>query len=216
MKYTGPRERILVKHLNDADLFDDINSTDTPKTGIDRYADTILHERRHVQQVLEHNALMPFDVSVGGARIGWSFTDNGSPIRRTKTNIADLKYNHFRPGPDGQPGLAGFDDNFDHLIDNTLEYVAGPPDPLIANDVGSAVSDDIDLDRDGDLISHLAPTDPDPSPTVFNDNIEPPAKAAETNPQDNYREHDWANPGKQHGPDLPARNLDGEINSYVD
>lgn len=215
LTYTGPRERILV---SSATVGRDSRRDGSNQivTGIDLFRTTLLHEQRHVVQVLEHNALNPWNVAVGGARIGWSFADNGVPLGRTRANIQAGRYNHFRAGADGGPGVAGVDDDGDGTIDELDEFIAGPPNPAIPGDAGSVVGDDLDLDRDGDCISPLVPTGGDPNPNTAEELVESQANAAETNPQDGLRQLDWGNPGKQHGPNLIVPNADGELNRYDD
>lgn len=174
----------------------------------------MLHEKRHVLQILEHTALSPYDVSAGGARVGWSGDDGPNVLWRTRANIQNGLYNHFWAGPDGAPGKVGINDDAatgDTETDELDEFIAGPGDTVVQG------SDDVDLDPDGDGISHLVPTDPDPAPNAFDGSIvDNQAKACETSPQDTFREFDWGSPGKQHGPDLSAQNSYEEINSYGD
>jgi hypothetical protein len=227
--YAGPRARILVHFENDSDLRDTINSTGTPKTGIDRFADTILHEARHVKQVIEHNGLNPHNVATAsGAKIGWSWcTIHAVVIARNRANIQAARYNHFQTGPDGKPGKAGFDDDSDGPIDefDLDEFIAGPDDTV--------TEDDIDLDPDGDNWGTV-PTEPDPNQNADGDGVTPEwdnpgwqdnrfsgdkgsqSNRAETTLQGHFAQYDWARPGKQHGPDLATENADGEYNRYDD
>ncbi len=227
-RYTGPRERILVGPLGLSDLFNTINSTGTPKTGIDAFADLILHEARHVTQVIEHNGLNPYDVAtLGGARIGWSWCDMGMVFKRTRANIEAYGYNHFQAGPDGEPGTAGEDDDNppDGEIDELDEFIAGLGDTV--------VGDDVDLDPDGDGWGVVA-TEPDPNQNADGDGITPEwnnggwqdnkvsgpkgsqSNRAETSPQGQFAEDDWGDPGKQHGLEHATQNADGEYNDYRD
>lgn len=200
--YEGVRERVSISALS---ITKDtrLDGSNQIVTGIDLFRTTLLHEARHVRQVIDHNRLNPYNVSVGRARIGWSFSDGGVPLQRTRANITAGLYNHFTAGPDGRPGRAGVDDDGDGLIDERDEFIAGLGD--------TTVGDDTDLDPDGDRINVG-----DPHPNVAEPLVEPQAEAAETNLQDGMREHDWGNPGKRHGPDLAAFNADGEINAYND
>lgn len=164
--YTGSRERMLV--YDRACLRDPSNGRVT--TGIDTFRDIVLHEKRHVLQVQEHNALGPWNVALNGARIGWSFFDNEVKIIRSRTNLQNSIYNHFGPGPDGQPGIGGIDDDGDGLVDEIDEFMAGPGD--------TTVGEDIDLDPDGDLWGDVA-TDPDNDQTIRDSWIESQADEAE-------------------------------------
>jgi hypothetical protein len=181
-------------------------------TGVDCFSDILYQEQRHVKQVEEHDALNPYSVSRGGQFNGYSWG-----TARTVQEIANLMYNHFRVGPDGAPGQHNVDDDSDGTTDNEPEFVAGPPNPSIPNDAGSVVHDDEDLDRDGDQISHLVPTDPDPYPTSPDFDLpEAQARAAMPHLQDGHRTLDWGDPGKMHGPDLSTPNARGELNAYDD
>jgi hypothetical protein len=138
--YTGPRDRILVRYAGNAELRDTINATGALVTGIDRFANTILHENRHVLQVTEHNGLNPHTVATAaGAKVGWSWANAGAVIRRSRVNIQAALYNHFQVGPDGQPGVAGVDDDGD--------WRRGGPDgqPGVAgvDEDGDGVADDV-------------------------------------------------------------------------
>lgn len=80
-------------------------------TGIDAFHTTVLHERRHVQQIIDNNTL-PFYSGVTGVsreakESGWSWCHRGRLIRPHNS-----RYNHFDPGPNGQPG-GGNDTNLD-------------------------------------------------------------------------------------------------------
>ena len=249
---------------------------------------------------LSPRPLSPWDVSTAtGARIGWSFANNGVLIDRTLANILARRYNHFRLGADGAPGRAGVDDDGDwvrggpdgapgvmgvdedgdgraddvtgpyatpeanrtngldddgdgtiddgpadpagrpepfgagddHDLNNNGSPDAGEPNvdeedefvvpvvpPLFPTDIGTVRpgTDDVDLDRDGDGISALVATGPDPTPTVPAVLIEAQADAAEPNAQDLFRPFDWANPGKNHGRELPVANGNGEMNAFSD
>jgi hypothetical protein len=173
--YTGPRERVLLAaNVTGRDMRRD--GSGQIVTGIDLFRTTLLHENRHVTQVLEHNALNPWDVSVGGARIGWSFSDNAAPQLRTRANIQAGRYNHFQAGPDGQPGVAGGDDDGDWVRggadampgvagvdedgDGQADDVAGPwatPEVNQANGV----------DDDGDGVVDDGPADPAGRPVPY-------------------------------------------------
>jgi len=224
--YTGVRNRILVNYAGDAQLRDNINSAGDWKTGIDRFSDTTRHETRHVTQVIEHNGLNPHNVSTpAGAKVGWSWANAGAPILRNAANIQAARYNHFQTGPDGQPGNAGADDDGDVTVDELDEFIAGP--------TNTVVGDDIDLDPEGDFWGAVG-TEPDPNQGADGDGATASwnnfgwidnnvsgangsqANRAENTNQDQFRLHDWADPGKQHGPDLAVPNPDGEINAYTD
>lgn len=216
---TAPKDRIVVSPVNCREYDQRQDGSAEWVSGIDLFANVVLHENRHVLQCIEHDALNPYDVSAGGSRVGYSVSTNGFLIPRTRGGVQNGEYNHFRAGPDDQPGDAGKNDDplRDNEIDERDEFLAGPFDPSIPLDQGSVVGDDEDLDRDGDLVSHLVPTDPDADPNVPDYQLwEKQADARETSPQDTHRQVDWASPGKQHGPDLDTPNDLSEINRYDD
>lgn len=141
-----------------------------------------------------------------GARVGWSWANAGAPIRRTRANIRAGLYNHFQAGADGQPGVAGVDDDGDGVVDELDEFIAGPG--------ATVVGDDADLDPDGDLWGAV-PTEPDPNQAADGDGVTAAfndfgwidngnsgatgsqPNRAETNPEDNFANVDWGDPGKQ-------------------
>ncbi|MGQ9652328.1 MAG: hypothetical protein ACUVXJ_19725, partial [Phycisphaerae bacterium] len=208
--YMGSQERTLFDPSGPRDHDIRMDGSNKPISGIDNFANTVLHEKRHVLQKLEHDALNPYDVSLNGARVGYSWCANGTTyLERTRVNIQNGLYNHFWAGPDMSPGWADHDDDNDQEWDELDEFIAGPGDTVVGNDE--------DLDPDDDFVSHLVPTDPDPYPTIGDGELtEKQAEARETSPQDTFREYDWGSPGKQHGPDLATPNDRLEMNRYDD
>ncbi len=194
--FAGPRDEIRVSDQLRVQLnfvLPDLMTGGAPfRTGIDTFANLIAHEKRHVVQVTENNAL-PFYKGVSGAvgaraASGWSFNvPPGDPL-----------YNHFDPGPDGKPGIAGRDDNGNGQVDEQIEAFPG-------------VGGDVDLDGDGDDLGNIN----DINNIIVNVNartVESQAQDAETIPQDSFRSVDWSSPGKQHGPD--GGSTRGEINMF--
>jgi hypothetical protein len=208
--YTGPRERTVFDPSGSRGHDIRQDGSGLPISGIDLFANVVLHENRHVLQKLEHDALIPYNVSLNGARVGYSWCANGTTyLERTRANIQNGLYNHFGAGGDMSPGWADHDDDKDQEWDELDEFIAGPGDTV--------VGDDEDLDPDDDFVSHLVPTDPDPDPTIRDGELtEKQANAREISPQDTFREHDWGSPGKQHGPDLATPNNRLEMNRYDD
>jgi hypothetical protein len=95
--YAGPRDSI---HFSSA-LRTTLNFSHTRRdgsnkliTGVDTFRTVVVHEQRHVTQIIENNQL-PFynlvsGVSRNAAASGWSFN----------VNKKDPRYNHFSIGPD--------------------------------------------------------------------------------------------------------------------
>jgi len=142
-----------------------------PVEGIDLFANIVLHELRHTVQFDENdNALGPLNGMAGTVwASGWSFKQ-----------IPD---NHWALGPDGQPGVAGVDDDMDGEIDEMTDL----------SELG--FGDDVDLDVNTNDIYDGLPYNADNS-------IEEDASRAETVADDTFWQLDWGDPGKQHKTDM--------------
>ncbi len=98
-------------------------------SGIDLFANIVVHETRHLYQQTEADRLIPN--SPGTCfQYGWSWN-------------APTIHNHWKPGPDREWGVAGKDDDFNGVIDDAK------PNPLDFNspyfEPGWQGSDDEDL-----------------------------------------------------------------------
>jgi hypothetical protein len=151
-----------------------------PLTGIDLFANTVLHEARHVRQVRDADAVV--GVRAGTCwRYGWSW------------NTAN--HNHWSVGPDGQPGVAGVDDDADGTVDNQI--VTGPGEMGAGDDVylGSAGA----FGRDWPSAWGAIPAGAGPGGAFIGGHpIEQQAFQAETSREHAYARSDWGAPGKNH------------------
>ena len=147
-----------------------------PTSGIDTFEDTVLHEGHHTVQIAQADPLVAVAPNTAW-RYGWSWNQGGN-------------HNHWTVGADGQPGVAGVDDDGDGTIDN--QVTAGP------GELGNG--DDVDLTDTGDPIL-LWPKGFGALPPLCwptNVAIEKPAYDKEPDNEDARAGVDWANPGKQH------------------
>jgi hypothetical protein len=137
-------------------------------TGIDLFANVVLHELRHTEQIIENDAVLgALNGQVGTIwASGWSF--NLSPD------------NHWSLGPDGQPGMAQVDDDSDQAMDERSDN----------SEVGFPGSDDVDLDTNANDVADGQGYD--------GLGVEVDAGRRETSSEDTYWMLDWGNPGKQH------------------
>jgi hypothetical protein len=136
-------------------------------TGIDLFANTVAHELWHVRQIQDADGVVGALIAPGTIwASGWAW-NYGS-------------FNHWLLGLDGQPGVAGVDDDGDvpPRVDERDD----------ASEVGFAGSDDAYQDADGDDLPNASePGD-----------VEAQAEQHETVPQDSNLASDWCAPGKQH------------------
>lgn len=156
-------------------------------TGIDTFADTIKHENGHVTQISQADALLGAYVNQNFTlwKGGWSWN----------TGFNGGMQNHWLPGPDGKPGIAGVDDDGDGQIDNLLSI----------GEFGAAGSDDVDLDTNDDEIPNAYTTAWPHGTWPHNAGGIVPLHGVEyycmtlmtTNEHDNWQ-NDWGNAGKQH------------------
>lgn len=146
-------------------------------TGIDCFANTIVHENYHVTQIAQADAVLgglngkPFTVW----RYGWSWA--------ATTN------NHWTLGTDGKTGRANIDDDANGRIDNELDLT----------ELGAAGSDDVDLDVNNDDIPDS--WGPQPPAPVWAGILHPAEGAAYQSsniPQNTNWQSDWGSAGKRH------------------
>jgi hypothetical protein len=174
------------------------NQGDKVPTGIDGFFSLVLHERRHVKQIADADALLGNLVAAGTPwQFGWSFS--------TDVNFG-LNSNHYTLGNDGKPGVKGYDDDGDGTADNLIASGRGelgylwsrinnPPEGLFE-------TDDVALEVGG---SHgidwpsAWPAPASPAGCISPLYIEWDAiNAALVHAQDQNAADDWANPGKNH------------------
>jgi hypothetical protein len=145
-------------------------------TGIDTFEDTVRHENHHTVQIANADAVVGI-VANTAWRFGWSWD-------------ISVPHNHWTVGPDGQPGVAGVDDDGDGTVDNHVLTGSG--------ELGSG--DDVNLTDTGDPV--LAwPKAFGPLPPLCwagGFAIEDAAYDQEPDNEDSRANVDWANPGKQH------------------
>ncbi len=143
-------------------------------TGIDLFANTLLHENRHVRQVNDNNA-QPYYTGVTGAiaaapHTGWSF-------------------NYLFIPPPAAPG--GPPAYWNHFRDTNTNNAFDPP---------PGADTDLDPDRD-DLATSLEPSASDRAKCAThaaNGDIECQAELTERSKEDKFLKVDWGSPGKQH------------------
>ena len=142
-------------------------------TGIDVFVDTVLHEKKHVEQIDLADTLVTMSAGTPWQH-GWSW------------NQPD--HNHWAVGADGLPGVGTVDDDGDALVDNLI--------PTGSGELGAG--DDVRLD-DGTV--HLWPPSlgakPSP-PWAGGSPVEDQAYNVEPDDEDAQASLDWGNPGKQH------------------
>lgn len=144
-------------------------------TGIDFFANVVAHEERHTEQISEHDALLgPLNGQVGTVwEAGWSFNVGGD----------SSSWNHWTLGPDGQPSVAGTDEDGDGVTDEKTDNT----------ELGFIPSDDINLDVNINDVADSLPYD--------GIGIELDAQIVETVHEHTHWLSDWGAPGKQHATD---------------
>jgi hypothetical protein len=140
-----------------------------PSSGIDFLRNIFLHEARHVEQIADADALL-------GDLNGLS-----NSIWTSGWSWSFRPHNHWRLGGDGAAGYLGIDDDNDGEVDEINDN----------SEIGTPGSDDVNLDVNDDDV-------PDSWGTGGRAFLEAEAESAETNVEDTFIAHDWANPGKQH------------------
>jgi hypothetical protein len=146
-------------------------------SGIDQYVGSVIHEAKHVDQVARADQLGPTGQAGSPWQFGWSFNQGAG-------------HNHWTLGTDGQPGIAGVDDDGDGTTDN---LITGGPGEL-------GKGDDVDLTHATTTSRNWAAAWPPPVPLIYFLELEAEAinaSDAANNENDNARS-DWGNPGKNH------------------
>ena len=142
-------------------------------TGIDVFVDTVLHEKKHVDQISLADTLVTMTAGTPWQH-GWSWN---------RPN-----HNHWAIGGDALPGVGGVDDDGDMTVDNL--------NPTGPGELG--FGDDVRLD---DSTAHLWPptlgTKP-PPPWAGGSPVEDQAYNVEPDDEDAQAFLDWGDPGKQH------------------
>ena len=143
-------------------------------SGIDMFMGTIIHEKKHIDQIARADSLL---VTHGNDtfRYGWSWNQ---PL-----------HNHWSAGNDRGWGVAGIDDDGNGLVDDAT--VRPPFEP--------GLGDDVSLDHENYV---WWPAEwPLPVPNLCSHPIESEAVNATNNAMDEHDNatRDWADPGKQHG-----------------
>ena len=141
-------------------------------TGIDTFEDTYLHEHYHTVQIDQADNVVGI-VPNTPWRYGWSWNQSSS-------------HNHWSKGADGQPGVAGTDDDTNGTTDDLI--VSGP------GELGNG--DDVLLDSGyswPQAFGILPPT-----PWAGGGPIEDQAYNQEPDNENARASVDWGNPGKQH------------------
>jgi len=146
-------------------------------SGIDQYVGTVIHEAEHVAQVARADQLVPTGQAGSPWQFGWSFNQGGA-------------HNHWTLGPDGQPGVAGVDDDGDGTVDNVIP--GGP------GELGSG--DDVDLTHPTTTSRNWAAAWPPPVPLIYFLELEAEAINASdaANNEHDHARSDWGHPGKNH------------------
>jgi hypothetical protein len=142
-------------------------------SGIDVFVDTVLHEKKHVEQIDLADTLVTMTAGTPWQN-GWSW------------NQPD--HNHWTVGADGLAGVGTVDDDGDTVVDNLI--------PTGSGELGAG--DDVRLD-DGTV--HLWPPSlgakPAP-PRAGGSPVEDQAYNVEPDDEDAQAALDWGKPGKQH------------------
>lgn len=143
-------------------------------SGIDMFIGTIIHEKKHIDQIARADALLMTNGN-DTFRYGWSWNQN--------------PHNHWSIGNDGCWGVAGVDDDENGMIDDAS--VRPPFEP--------GHGDDVSLDH-ANYVWWPAEW-PLPVPNLCPHPIESEAVNATDNAINEHDNatRDWADPGKQHG-----------------
>jgi len=152
-------------------------------TGIDWTIGIMIHENRHVWQIAQADTLVS-----GGAntpwRFGWAWNQN--------TSGGSPNHNHWTVGADGEPGVAGVDDDGDGTVDNLINTGRG--------ELGHG--DDVNLTHSSDTFyqtwpHNLTPPSPLSLPPSYMESDAINYTNSQLNDNDNAP-NDWADPGKNH------------------
>ncbi|MES2738378.1 MAG: hypothetical protein V4672_18805 [Verrucomicrobiota bacterium] len=145
-------------------------------SGIDSFFGTVFHEAKHVDQIARTDQLVSTGAPGSPWLHGWSWN---RPL-----------HNHWTVGLDGQPGVAGVDDDGDGSVDNAL--ASGP------GELGHG--DDVDLTHATSTSRNWPSSWTLPNPKKVPSEIESEAVnyADQQHDENDRARDDWGNPGKNH------------------